>query len=91
MLFDLPSWKTRDQGSLIATVWQHNLQHHPTLSNKWNFIAGYLNPMLSYNNEGFFTNDNWSHKVKATLVHVLQHFGDSNWELWRQLNKWIDE
>lgn len=33
-IFELPEWKTRDQGTLIATVWALGLQNHITLPKK---------------------------------------------------------
>jgi hypothetical protein len=31
LAFEHPYWYVRDQGTLIATAWQHDLQHHPVL------------------------------------------------------------
>ncbi|MFN8050292.1 MAG: hypothetical protein U0Q22_02545 [Acidimicrobiales bacterium] len=37
--FAWPEWKTRDQGTLIATVWSLGLQDLPRVSPEFNFIA----------------------------------------------------
>lgn len=37
--FDWPEWRTRDQGALIAAVWQLGLQDLPRLPQKFNFIV----------------------------------------------------
>jgi len=38
-IFADPAWKTRDQGTLIATVWKHGLQHQPMLPDAYNYIV----------------------------------------------------
>jgi glycosyltransferase involved in cell wall biosynthesis len=38
-IFQDPYWKTRDQGTLAATVWELKLQDHPTLPREFNFIV----------------------------------------------------
>jgi hypothetical protein len=83
-IFKDSKWKTRDQGTLIATVWKFQLQNHPTLNKKWNLIADYYNQELE-----------WLEKTKIQLhedevyepklIHVYHHFQDTNWEFWNQL------
>jgi hypothetical protein len=34
-----PQWRTRDQGTLAATVWKFGLQHQPPLPAKFNYIV----------------------------------------------------
>lgn len=81
-IFNLPKWKIRDQGTLIATAWQFSLQNHPVLDKKWNFLADDNNPKLDFNPEGFFTENAWQTKHKVNFVHVYHRFGDKSWELW---------
>ena len=38
-IFQDPYWQVRDQGSLVATVWQLGLQNHPLLPRDFNFIV----------------------------------------------------
>ena len=38
-IFDDPGWKTRDQGTLVATVWKFGLESQPTLDRKFNCIV----------------------------------------------------
>jgi hypothetical protein len=83
--FELQSWKTRDQGTLIATVWDFGLQNHQVLDKKWNFLADNNNPMLNFNHEGFFTENAWQTKHKVNFVHVYHHFGDKSWDLWNYI------
>lgn len=81
-IFNDPNWKTRDQGTLIATVWKFGLQHHPMLSAKWNCLADFHNPNLQLNkSENTLTLDG-KHYFKPEFVHIYHHFGDTNWSVW---------
>lgn len=51
-IFKDSKWKTRDQGTLIATAWEFKLQNHSTLSRAWNLIADYHNPYLKWVENG---------------------------------------
>lgn len=82
-IFDNPRWKTRDQGTLAATVWEMGLQHHPTLDKKWNFIADYYKHGLDFRENGEFTDDGWHTTRCPAFVHIYHHFGDEQWPLWR--------
>lgn len=84
-IFNLTDWKTRDQGTLIATVWELGLQDHPVLAKKWNFLADRNNNKLDFDNEGFFTDDNWETKHKVVFSHIYHSFGDSKWGLWNYI------
>lgn len=37
--FGDPYWKTRDQGTLVATAWRHGLERQPTLDRRYNYIV----------------------------------------------------
>lgn len=86
-IFKLPAWKTRDQGTLIATAWEHGLASHPTLHKKWNFIADYNKDGLDFNNEGDFTDDYWENSYHPAFIHVYHHWGDESWDLWNWILK----
>lgn len=79
--FQLPNWKTRDQGTLIATVWDHNLQNHKTLPQEWNFIADYYKDEIVY--KGNFEFQVYNETIKPSLLHIYHHWGDIEWSLWR--------
>lgn len=84
-VFKDSNWKTRDQGTLIATVWEFGLQNHPTLSRKWNLIADYHNPFLQWkDNEIQFGPNEF---YKPAFVHVYHHFADEKWNFWNELIK----
>jgi hypothetical protein len=86
-IFKDPEWKTRDQGTLIATVWKFGLQNHPVLDKKWNFICDYNNHLLQIRNrDNAFTQDG-NNYVAAEFLHVYHHFGDTNWPFWNTIEK----
>lgn len=80
-----PEFKTRDQGTLIATVWSMGLQAHPTLHVKWNFLLDY------HSNHIRFDADRGAFSLKGgpffrpEFVHVYHHWNDQSWDLWRWL------
>jgi len=47
-IFDDPYWKTRDQGTLIATVWKLGLQDQRCLPPQFDFIVDDNNPDLCF-------------------------------------------
>lgn len=84
-IFQDPEWKTRDQGTLIKTVWQFGLENHPTLSKKWNLIADFHNPHLKWEGTSIYLTA--SESYEPILVHVYHHFGDENWSFWNSTIK----
>lgn len=82
-IFKDPYWKTRDQGTLIKTIWEKGLQNHPTLNKKWNAIADYHNPFLRWIDKET-VQLNQQDIVKPALLHVYHHFGDENWDFWNE-------
>jgi hypothetical protein len=89
-IFKDPNWKTRDQGTLIATVWKFQLQNHPTLNKKWNLIADYYNEELEWiEDRKIQLHKNEIYEPK--LIHVYHHFQDTNWEFWNQLMENLKE
>jgi hypothetical protein len=42
-VFENPKWKNRDQGALIAAVWQLKLQNHPRIPKEFNWIVDHTN------------------------------------------------
>lgn len=86
-IFTLPNWKTRDQGTLIATAWEFGLANHPTLSKKFNFIADYNNNGVQINHAtNLITDDGFATSYQTSLVHVYHHWKDMNWPIWQ----WIE-
>lgn len=87
-IFTLPNWKTRDQGTLIATAWEFGLNNqHPTLLKKWNFIADYNNIGVKINTQsGYITDDGFISSYMPAFVHVYHHWGNKEWNIWQ----WIE-
>lgn len=83
-IFEDPAWKTRDQGTLIATVWKFGLQNHPTLDNKWNMILDYHNPNIKINENDSITLDGKSY-IQPEFVHIYHHWGDKKWDVWNKV------
>ena len=81
-IFQDPKWKTRDQGTLIATVWKFGLQNQPVLNPTWNCLADHFNQnlalsadkqMLTLDGENFFAPE---------FAHIYHHWGDTTWDIW---------
>lgn len=81
-IFTYPEWKTRDQGTLIATVWELGLQNQPLLPQKFNFIADWNNPDMMMDEAGNFTTDSFKTKLQPALIHVYHNFGRRGWNVW---------
>lgn len=82
-IFSDPAWKTRDQGTLIATVWEFGLQHQALLPKQFNFIADFQNRSLRVDLKNNLVSDDFfktSHA--ASFVHVFHRFGDKYWFFW---------
>ncbi|HXH19581.1 MAG TPA: glycosyltransferase [Chitinophagales bacterium] len=86
-IFSLPNWNTRDQGTLIATVWQKNLQHQPTLPIEFNLIADYNNQSIRHKGNLCFDISEHQREVKPHFVHVYHHWADKNWDTWQDVEK----
>jgi hypothetical protein len=86
-IFADSQWKTRDQGTLAATLWQFGLQHQKTLPSEFNFIVDFFNPEVTYHSTKGFTSDNFMTIVAPKFIHVYHEFGNKNWDIWRTIDK----
>jgi hypothetical protein len=86
-IFEDSYWKTRDQGTLIATVWKFNLQNHPPLDQKWNYICDFNNVLFDFNKEDGTLTSNRKKYSKPEFVHVYHHFGDKTWDFWNWITR----
>lgn len=82
-IFNDPEWKTRDQGTLVATVWKLGLQKHPMLGSEWNLIIDYYTPGIDLTEDGLFIIK--GKRVSPNFIHVYHHFGDASWSLWNKI------
>ena len=89
--FDLPRWKVRDQGTLIAAVWRHGLEDQTTLPIQFNFLADYHKPGLRFDRDQGFSFDGRPGFVRPYFVHVYHHWGDRDWQVWRWLESLAPE
>lgn len=86
-IFDDIGWKTRDQGTLAATVWEFGLQNQKTLSSEFNFIADYNNPNITFRDDLGFTRDNFKTIISPIFIHVYHQFGKKDWDIWKGIEK----
>jgi hypothetical protein len=86
-IFRDKAWKTRDQGTLAATVWHFGLQEQPTLPLEYNLIADYNNKDIMYDGGLTFSVGSSHKKVKPHFVHVYHHWGDTSWQVWNDVVK----
>lgn len=88
LIFSDPEWKTRDQGTLIATAWQFGLMHLPLLSKTFNFIADPSNQGLMVSDDReYITDDAFETKYAPAFIHIFNNFGHKGWEIW----DWVEE
>lgn len=86
-IFKNPEWKTRDQGTLIAVVWENNLQNHPTLPIEFNLIADYNHLTMIYKGDLCFDFNEEQKGIKPHFVHVYHHWADKKWSVWQDVEK----
>lgn len=86
-IFEDKNWYTRDQGTLIATVWQFGLQNNPLLPRQFNFIADYNNPALMMDENGGISDNAFQTVVHPALIHIYHNFGKRGWDIWEHVEK----
>lgn len=86
-IFNDPKWKTRDQGTLIATVWKFGLQKQPPLHEKWNYICDYNNAQFGFRKEDKTLTKDHKKYTRPEFAHVYHHFGDETWDFWNWISK----
>lgn len=80
--FNNPYTKTRDQGTLAASVWKFGLQKHSTLSNMYNFITEFDNPKISYRENLGFTENGFKSVFSPFFLHIYHEWGHNGWVIW---------
>jgi hypothetical protein len=87
-IFEDPLWRTRDQGTLIATAWEFGMENAPLLPQQYNFIADYDKGAAGITDDRMYlTSDLFVTLCKPSFVHFMHHFGDTDWDLW----VWVHE
>ena len=86
-IFENKNWKTRDQGTLIATVWDNRLQNHPTLPMEFNLIADYNHLTMVHKGKLCFDVNETLQNIQPHFIHVYHHWADKNWDVWQDVEK----
>ncbi|MEW5733287.1 MAG: hypothetical protein AB1921_00440 [Thermodesulfobacteriota bacterium] len=84
-ILDDPKWRVRDQGTLAAAFWKHGLQNAERVPEAYNFIADYYKTTVSYQGGLRFRVLPDLREVAPHLLHVYHHYGDSDWEVWKDV------
>lgn len=82
-IFDLPGWKTRDQGTLIATAWEYGLQNQPLLSRRFNLIADYMHRNIEHKGDLVFELKREQQEIRPVFAHIYHHWADKKWDVWQ--------
>jgi len=90
-IFENKYWKTRDQGTLIASVWQFKLQNHNTLPEEYNFIADFYKPINYLYTKEYITAITPKKIITPRFIHVYHHFGNKKWDLWNIIESILTE
>lgn len=88
-IFNEKEWRTRDQGTLIATVGHFGLQNHHVLPLKFNFIVDYNKKDLQYKGNLNFKFENKDVMISPFFIHIFHHWGDKEWAVWNDVEKYI--
>ena len=83
--------KTRDQGTLAATVWKFGLENNSVLPQKFNWITEYADKNISWDPEFGYTKDNYKSVFQPYLLHVYHKWGDKDWDIWQSVEKLYSE
>jgi hypothetical protein len=84
-IFNDPYWKTRDQGTLIATAISQQLTGHPTLSKAYNFIADFYKTEIKADLSKPGTFFQGRERLTPSLIHIYHHFGNTAWDVWQAI------
>lgn len=88
-IFEEPAWKTRDQGTLVATAWEFGLQNHKRLPQEYNFIADYYKQNITFDRDKGFSTDKFKTLIKPSFIHVYHEFGRSDWDVWQAIEELV--
>ena len=89
-IFKDKNWQVRDQGTLVATVWKFNLEHHPTLPIEFNFIADYHHPTMKYLGNLTFGFAKKRIIFRPVFLHIYHHWGDTEWAVWKDVKHFLN-
>jgi hypothetical protein len=76
-------WKTRDQGTLIATVWKNNLYNHKCIPETYNFLTNYKDSTISAKiKNNIILAHKRNNKLTPNFIHVYNEFSRKGWDIW---------
>lgn len=81
-IFDEPYWKTRDQGTLIATTWAAGLNNMQLLPQEYNLLVDDQIKDYQYKSPFQYSYDDHETIIKPYFIHFFDHFADSNEPAW---------
>lgn len=81
-IFQLKAWKTRDQGTLVATVWEFGLQNQNPLPQSFNFLADANNEEIDFQQGQWYA----PHPIEVNFAHIYHRFMDPTWPIWNRLS-----
>ena len=95
-IFSDPGWKTRDQGTLIATVWKHGLQNQPVLPRVYNYVVDAMHGIpdsrrpstipSNYHIDSSYSLDPASSLPRPHLLHFINRgMGAREWKNWDEV------
>ena len=88
-IFEDSKWKTRDQGTLIATAWEFGMQDAKTLPIEFNFLADYNHPTLHYLKNFTFSFNDKDQEIKPHFLHIYHQWGNIAWDVWRDVETYV--
>ena len=81
-IFEDPYWKTRDQGTLITTVWKFGLQHQQCLPSQFNFLIDNNNQDLRFDRDKGYSMGEGVPGICPAFLHLYQaDLGRPGWSL----------
>ncbi|MBX2903866.1 MAG: hypothetical protein KF872_09945 [Chitinophagales bacterium] len=84
-IFSLPYWRVRDQGTLIATVWELSLQTHAMLPRQFNLIVDYSKKDTQHLGNLRFNVSAEEDEIEPCFIHVYHHWADHEWDVWQAI------
>jgi glycosyltransferase involved in cell wall biosynthesis len=102
-IFADPYWKTRDQGTLVATVWRYGLQHQATLPRIYNYLVDCcrdipleqrkaLKPRKLPVDRSYTLQDEVREKPRPKFVHFINGgVGRRGWANWDEAERLLEQ
>lgn len=83
----IDGWSKRDQGTLVATVWEQGIQGQKCLEPEANFLHGVCKGLSHQRGDGWY---NKRSGKPITNIHLCLSWGNESSETWRELDHEIN-